>query len=121
MTRVLTCPATWKECTRGCAETGRCAQRAEVERGETCGCTHPFDPHVLVALEAAELAGVPDVPVAGVILCPVCECAMTWSVAGYPDPPMPAPREAELLRREVFGMQKAPAGTARGEVKEQDD
>ena len=89
-----------------------------MEKGETCGCMHPFDPHVLVALETAELAGVPDVPVSGVILCPVCECAMTWAVADWPVPQMPVAWELEVLRRDVF---KAPVGKAHGEVKEQDD
>ena len=114
----LTCPATWKACTRGCEDTGRCALRSRVEKGETCGCAHPFDPHVLVTLAADTVAGVPDVPVSGVILCPACECAMTWAVADRPVPEMPVAWELELLRRDVF---KTPAGAARGEVKEQDD
>jgi hypothetical protein len=71
--------------------------------GETCDCTHPFDPHVLVTLEAAEIAGVPDVPVAGVILCPQCDCAMTWSVSGWPEPGMPPPEDLAVVRQGVFG------------------
>lgn len=81
-------------------------------------CPHPSDPHVLVTLDFDELAGLPDVPVAGVVLCPECDCVMTWSVTGFAAPEIPPEDELELLRRDVF---KAPAGKARREVKEQDD
>ena len=118
MIKVLTCPVTWESCTRGCDDTGRCALRAAaVKRGERCGCAHPFDPHVLVATEFGEVSSIENVPVAGVVLCPECECAMTWSVAGRPVPPMPAPWELDLLRRDM----KTLVGNAHGEVKEQDD
>lgn len=46
-------------------------------------CPHLFDPHLVVGLEEDAIAGVSGVPVAGVILCPECDCTTTWSVKGY--------------------------------------
>jgi len=43
-------------------------------------CEHPFDPHVLLALEPSE---------GGIIRCPEedCECESTWSPSGVDKPP----------------------------------
>lgn len=74
-----------------------------MSRDEGCeSCSHPFDPHVLCALEFAEMAGVPDVPVSGLVLCPACDCCMTWSVPGWPPPEIPPQREINLLREAVL-------------------
>jgi hypothetical protein len=62
-----------------------------------------MDPHVLVMLEEGTVADVPGVPVAGVMLCPQCDCTMTWSVDGWPEPALPASWEIEILRWEAFG------------------
>lgn len=82
--------------------------------GETCDCEHLVDPHVLVALAFDVVAGVPDVPVSGVMLCPVCDCVATWSVDGRPVPPMPSHKALAELRRRI----KASAGKPGGEEKE---
>jgi hypothetical protein len=70
-------------------------------------CGHPFSPHVLVMLESAEVAGVPDVPVAGVIFCPDCDCVATWSIAGHPPSELPGPEELRRIRESVFLSRKA--------------
>jgi hypothetical protein len=69
--------------------------------GHNCSCAHPVDPHVLVAMESGVVADVPNVPVSGVMLCPSCECAATWSVMGYPEPPLPAPEILDEIRRMI--------------------
>lgn len=64
-----------------------------------CGnCLHPVDPHVLVTTVLDTVHEIPDVPVAGVMLCPDCDCVMTWSAQGYPEPELPPDRELDLLR-----------------------
>ena len=78
--------------------------------GENCTCTHPVDPHAIIPLEFDVILGVPDVPVAGVMLCPACDCTATWSVNGYPEPPLPAPEIVAELRRAI----KDSAGKASG-------
>lgn len=70
---------------------------------EICGCAHPVDPHVLAATEYAPVAGIEDVPVAGIMLCPNCDCVMTWSVAGRPTPPLPSAADLARIRQDVFG------------------
>lgn len=65
-------------------------------------CPHAADPHVLVALETGDVMGVRDIPVSGVMLCPVCPCVTTWSVAGYPAPEMPDPGFLAVIRDCVF-------------------
>jgi hypothetical protein len=66
-------------------------------------CPHPMDPHAVVVLSHAGVGGVPDVPVAGVILCPDCACLALWSAMGYPEPEMPGWRQVEKLRQAAFG------------------
>lgn len=46
-------------------------------------CGHPWDPHVLVADKFRNVGKVTDVPVGGVISCPVeeCGCQMTWGLS----------------------------------------
>lgn len=69
-------------------------------------CSHPFDPHVLVPTQFTDLGSITpatygqprEVPVAGVMFCPACDCCTTWSVSGWPRPEMPPEREAGLLR-----------------------
>ena len=61
-------------------------------------CPHPFDPHVMVALEEDTVAGTPGTPVKGVILCPECECKATWSLGDYPRPVMPPESVLAVLR-----------------------
>lgn len=71
-----------------------------------CGnCPHDFTPHVLVMTESGEVAGVQDVPVGGLMFCPVpgCGCTATWSVKGYPRPAMPGPEALVAMRLDVLG------------------
>jgi len=71
------------------------------KRNEPCKrCSHPFDPHVLVAYE--------DPLDGGLLLCPECDCARTWNVTVGGEPlgerhAMPPPHVVEEYRREVFG------------------
>ena len=82
--------------------------------GETCDCRHPVDPHVLVAMAFDVVAGIPNVPVAGVMICPACDCIATWATDGRPPPPVPAPETLAELRQMI----KASAGKPSGEEKE---
>lgn len=70
---------------------------------ETCDCSHPMAPHVLVVTDYDDIGPVENVPVAGVVLCPHCDCVVTWSVAGYPEPDMPLPVDVERVRQDIFG------------------
>lgn len=70
--------------------------------GGSC-CGHDLKPHVLVMLNKAEVLGTPDVPVSGVMFCPSCDCTATWSIKGFPPPPMPPAQELAALRQEVLG------------------
>lgn len=58
-------------------------------------CPHPFGPHAFVTGEAP-LAG-------GIVLCPDCDCATTWSIEGRPKPAMPDPDVIATMRTAVFG------------------
>ena len=48
-------------------------------------CGHPLDPHELRSDCLVVLGGV-EVPVAGWMVCPQCDCWSTWSV-DHPDLP----------------------------------
>lgn len=74
----------------------------DTEAFDCSACLHPFDPHVLVALTFHKMLGVDEVPASGVVLCPECDCASTWSVAGVARPEMPPAQEVERIRDEIF-------------------
>lgn len=71
--------------------------------GAVCQCGHETDPHRIVALNFEAVAGAGGVPVDGVMLCPECDCVLTWSVEGRPAPEPLTPEELERVRKEVFG------------------
>lgn len=62
------------------------------EKGQTCGqCGHPFDPHVLVAVNG-------DPTLGGIILCPQaeCRCYATYGFGRNSERPMVALTQDEL-------------------------
>jgi hypothetical protein len=53
-------------------------------------CPHPFDGHLIIALD--------DPLDGGVAACPDCECVATWSPAGRPAPALDRAAMLELRR-----------------------
>jgi hypothetical protein len=74
-----------------------------VSAAEGCeNCGHVAGPHVLVSLCFAEVHEMPDIPVAGIMLCPECDCVTTWSIEGFPAPRMPDDSELAVIRAMVL-------------------
>lgn len=60
---------------------GRTSSRIGAD--DMCGqCGHPFGQHALVATMFGWLGGHADMPIGGIIRCPVedCACRSTWSI-----------------------------------------
>jgi hypothetical protein len=65
--------------------------------GVLCGCGHPFDPHIMVALDAGDLMR------GGVMFCPECvDCHRTWSAGDRGVPVLPGAEVLAKLRVAVL-------------------
>lgn len=60
-------------------------------------CGHPWDDHVLTVVGEATVGNVDDLPISGLITCPVddCDCEGTWSLAITPPEPTDTTSEPE--------------------------